>query len=566
MTNSNQFCFLSHTLSVDELAFDFYYDLDSVLQTIKFDHAQKQEFVTWIKSIAMSGSMVVWDLKKLAKDCLSFFSDEILAYEIYSLGWMDVKLAAYLDNSLIEADFGSLVKTILQEAVINFDTHQNELEADSDSDSTLSYLKQVKKLFEYYYTKFEHYQPKVLKIWQTMESPLAVLLAKMEFDGIFVDKVELNRLKDLMLEEMNALEQQITDFLGPLNINSPSQLGKALADKGYFLKPNKKTGNYSTNKQVLEELLTQDDSGIVLKILKYRTVSKLYGTYINAFLTLPDSSGRIHCQFNQVAASTGRLSSNNPNLQNIPIKNEEYGARIRACFQAGPGKVLLTCDYSQIELRLLAHFSGDERLLESFANNEDIHARTAAEVFGVAINQITSSQRRLGKTLNFALIYQQGSFATARMLGLELKEAEEFIRKYFASFPKIKPFIEQTLLQAKEQGFVESLYGRRRWFPNIKSPVFALRQAEERAAFNMALQGSNADLIKVAMLEIFRQIKDKNLPAKILLQIHDELVLEVDEQRAAEVKNLVTDIMSKPAIELKVPIVVEGGYSLKWSK
>jgi DNA polymerase I len=279
-----------------------------------------------------------------------------------------------------------------------------------------------------------------------------------------------------------------------------------------------------------------------------------------------DNNSRIHCTINQTQAATGRLSSANPNLQNIPIRNQEFGTLIRSCFAAPDDRLILSADYSQIELRILAHLSQDQLLIEAFKSDQDIHRRTAAEIFNTPLDQVTKEQRVLGKTLNFALVYQQGAFATARMLGITQEQAKEFTKIYFDKFPKVKPFVDSTLLKAKELGYVESIFGRRRYFKNLNSKVFLLKQADERAAFNAVLQGSNADLIKIAMVEIYNQIQKEKLDAQIVMQVHDELVFEVALEHADRLKKLVTEIMSNPPVELLVPVKIDIHIGKNWVK
>ncbi len=436
----------------------------------------------------------------------------------------------------------------------------------------------------------------IFKLWQEIESPLSFVLAKIEKDGAYINKQSLQETDTQLTLKANQLQQEIlqkfNQILGSseadptqktINLNSPAQLGQALKQGGYLLKETK-TGKISTDRAVLEELLLTDENNLIQPILDYRTVAKLSSTYTQTFLQVLDENSRIHTQYNQLGSATGRISSNNPNLQNIPIRNPEYGPLIRSCFAAEKGNSLICADYSQIELRLLAHFCGDEVLTEAFALNQDIHQRTASEIFDVPLVSVTKQQRRLGKTLNFALVYQQGSFATAVQLGISQKEAAAFINKYFDKFSKVKPFIESTITKAKETGFVETLFGRRRHFQNLNSSMVMLRKIDERAAFNAVLQGSNADLIKKAMVQLHQIFEtgetsslqtlskeDKQVlsgskilnQAKMILQVHDELIIEAPTQIAKQVAKIVEEVMqlNQP---LKVPILVEAGIGANW--
>lgn len=407
------------------------------------------------------------------------------------------------------------------------------------------------------------------KLWQELESPLAFLLAKMELIGVYVNAQKLNYLSDKLKQQIISLENKIIAELNieHINLNSSQQLGQALKAKGFALNKSTSSGQLSTDSKTLNELAKQDQSGLIQNIIEHRMLSKLRSTYTDSLaqqinpLTL-----RLHGEFNQALTSTGRLSSSNPNLQNIPVKNQEFGKLIRAAFQAQDEEnILISADYSQIELRLLAHYTEEFNLLDAFNKNQDIHLRTAAEVFKVSAKQVTPDMRRLGKTLNFALIYQQGAYATAQQLGISNKKASEFIERYFEAFPLIRPFMEKTLNKAREQGYVETLWGRRRYFKNLNSSIALIRKAEERAAFNAPLQGSAADMMKIAMLKVEEKLKQENLKAKIVLQVHDEIVLEVPKAKLEIVKNILLSEMpiGQP---LKVPVEVQLASGQNWAE
>jgi len=442
------------------------------------------------------------------------------------------------------------------------------LEIPSDDSLKTGYL-----IHAYLFLK-ENLPPQIYELWQEIESPLAFVLAKIENYGVYINKASLEDTAEKLTLKVNQVQEEILGKFGEIfgetkkvesiNLNSPAQLGEALKKAGYLLKETK-TGKISTDRAVLEELLLTDENNLIQPILDYRTVAKLSSTYTQTFLQVLDENSRIHTQYNQLGSATGRISSNNPNLQNIPIRNPEYGPLIRSCFAAEKGNSLICADYSQIELRLLAHFCGDEVLTEAFALNQDIHQRTASEIFDVPLESVTKQQRRLGKTLNFALVYQQGSFATAVQLGISQKEAAAFINKYFAKFSKVKPFIESTIAKAKETGYVETLFGRRRYFQNLNSSMVMLRKLDERAAFNAVLQGSNADLIKKAMILLDEKFQKENLKAQIVLQVHDELVVECSTEIAEKVSKMVVETMqlNQP---LKVPVLVEAGIGNNWKE
>lgn len=413
---------------------------------------------------------------------------------------------------------------------------------------------------------FEIFDKKILDLWQNIESPIAVILSKMELNGVYIDKDKLKIVSDELEAGAAQLQTEVLSLLNAptLNLNSPSQLGNILVERGFKLKKTA-SGKISTNREVLEGLEASDETGVIAKILEYRTLSKLFSTYTDSFLKLLDGNSRIHGTYNQVQAPTGRLSSNNPNLQNIPIRNPKYGPLIRSTFSAPIKRVIIAADYSQMELRLLAHFCEDPVLIDAFAQNQDIHTRTTSEIFDIPIEGVTKEQRRLGKTLNFALVYQQGPQATAKQLGIKTKEATVYIEKYFARFAKVKPFVEEVLENARKNGYVETYFGRRRYFENLNSGNDFLRKIDERAAFNAVLQGSNADIIKLAMINLETRLKNEKLAATIILQVHDELILEVAKDQAETVKiALVQEMEIKQP--LKVPILVEAGLGQNWAE
>lgn len=499
------------------------------------------------------------------QDLVQFKGRKVFVYgakEVYKLFentleapiFLDLKLAAYIDNSNLGFEWNDFLYRY------NFE----ELNAkDFDDNLNLIKLFQTHKLGQYFISNLD---PKLLDLWQNIESPLARVLAVMEQNGIYIDKNKLQEISDELATETQRLTTEIKQILNApnLNLNSPTQLGPALVNFGLAIKP-KGSGKIPTDKDTLESLIALDESGVVSKILDYRTVTKLNSTFAVSFLSLLDENSRIHGIFSQTAAATGRISSNSPNLQNIPIKHPKYGPLLRSCIAAPGGKQLVSADYSQIELRLLAHFCGDETLIQAFESGQDIHQRTASEIFEVPLDKVTKEQRRVGKTLNFALLYQQGPQATGKQLGISTKEAKSIIEKYFEKFPKVRPYLDSTLEFARKNGYVETLFGRRRYFDFINSTDGFMRSTDERAACNAPLQGSNADLIKKAMIDLQTQIETQNLPAKIILTVHDELVVEVDESIADKMKTIVIQTMEQNQ-PLKVPILVEAGVGQNWAE
>lgn len=498
------------------------------------------------------------DLKKLAgRGVFTYESKEV--YKLFENTLeapvlLDLKLGDYIENSNLPFQFEDFHRRFSLETFAKEDFGGNiEL-------AKLWHSDQLGRHF------MQNLDSRLLNLWQNVESPLARVLAVMENTGIYIDQTKLQEISNQLSGETERLDSEIKAILQVenLNLNSPSQLGPALVNFGLAIKP-KSSGKIPTDKDILESLVPLDKSGVVAKILDYRTVTKLNSTFAVSFLGKLDKNSRIHGIFSQTGAATGRISSNSPNLQNIPIKHPKYGPLLRACIASEPSKLIISADYSQIELRLLAHFTSDPVLKAAFENDEDVHARTASEIFEIPLDSVTKEQRNVGKTLNFALLYQQGPQATGKQLGISTKEASQIIAKYFQKFAKVRPYLDSNLEFARKNGFVETFLGRRRYFDNLNSTNGFLRSMEERAVCNSPLQGSNADLIKLAMINLQNRIEKENLPAKIVLTVHDELVVETDKDFAQKMLQiLITEMeLGQP---LNVPIKVEAGVGANWSE
>jgi DNA polymerase-1 len=400
------------------------------------------------------------------------------------------------------------------------------------------------------------------ELYQDIEMPLIEVLAAIESNGF---KIDVNLLHDMSLDlekELAALESRIFDLAkGGFNINSPKQLSEVLFGR-LGLNPIRKTKTgYSTDIDVLEQLAHVHP--LPAQILQYRSLAKLKSTYVDVLPKLLHSeTGRVHTSLNQTVTATGRLSSTEPNLQNIPIRTE-LGRRIREAFVPEEGSWLLSADYSQIELRVLAHLSGDQALIEAFRRDEDIHARTASEIFGVAAEEVSPEMRRMAKTINFGIIYGMSPYGLSTELGVSQAEAKRYIDEYFSHYRGVKAFIEKLLEEARASGWVKTILGRRRFIPHIQSRDAASRQLGERMAINTPIQGSAADLIKKAMVSIHRSMRERGCRAKMILQVHDELVFEVPEEERGEVEALVRREM-EGVIHLKVSIRVEIGVGRNW--
>lgn len=401
-------------------------------------------------------------------------------------------------------------------------------------------------------------------LYSNVELPLVWILAQMEIVGVKVDVPYLEKLQVEFDERIRAIEKDIEVLAGePVNPNSPKQLGHILFEVLELPVVKKTKTGYSTSAEVLEAL--RNDHPIVGRVLDYRQLAKLKSTYVDGLLKLVDAHDRVHTSFNQTVTATGRLSSTAPNLQNIPVRTEE-GKRIRRAFIPIEKKnLLISADYSQIELRVLAHLSGDDMLMQSFAKGEDIHRRTASEVFHVPMEEVTAEQRRTAKAVNFGIIYGQTDYGLSRELGISRREAQAYIDLYFSRYPLVQTFIHDTIEQARAQGYVTTMMGRRRYIKDINSRNRNLRQFAERTAVNSPIQGTAADIIKLAMIHCDKAIEDNRLDAKMLLQVHDELIFEVSREDALGLSLVVRKCM-EDALKLNVPLKVDLKAGFNWQE
>lgn len=420
----------------------------------------------------------------------------------------------------------------------------------------------VLKLYDYWLKTLNESEQKLVK---EIEIPLTLVLAKMEYTGVAIDCDYLKELSSFMTEKLAELEDLIFQLAGePFNINSPKQVAEVLFDK-LELKSKKKKSR-STSAEVLEELAQEYE--ICDYILQHRKFSKLKSTYTDVLPTLLSKRDcRIHTTYNQALTVTGRLSSSNPNLQNIPIRTEE-GNKIRSAFCAmdKENSLILSADYSQIELRLLAHVSEDENLIHAFTSGEDVHTMTASKVFGVGVNEVTKDMRRKAKAVNFGIVYGQSRYGLAKNLGISNTEAQEFIDKYFEHYPRVKEYMTREVHFVNEHGYVETMFGRKRYLTaELGSPNYQIREFAQRAAINQPLQGSAADLIKMAMIEVDKQLETQKLKTKMIMQVHDELVFEVPKDELEQVKTLVLKAMELGQ-PLRVPLEVDINCGASWKE
>jgi len=402
----------------------------------------------------------------------------------------------------------------------------------------------------------------VYKVYEKIEKPLSPILAKMEIHGVGIDRVYLKKMEKEIIEKITDLSNNIWELAGDkFNINSTQQLGKVLFETLKLPVGKKTKTGYSTNQEVLEKL--NDKHEIIPLILEYRKLSKLFSTYIEGLLNITKEKNTVHTTYNQTVAVTGRLSSENPNLQNIPVRMAE-GRLIRKAFiPISKGNLFLCADYSQIELRVLAHMSEDQGMIAAFNSGQDIHRKTASEVFGVEYDQVDSEMRSAAKAVNFGIVYGLSDFGLSRDLNIPMSEAKEYIEKYFERYPKIRSWIEKTILEAKKTLKVYTLSGRYRLLTDLKSSQYQVRSAAERMAMNAPIQGTSADMIKLAMIKVDNRLREEKLQSKLVLQVHDELILEVIPEELETIKLLIREEMST-AMELKVPLIVDLKVGENW--
>lgn len=399
------------------------------------------------------------------------------------------------------------------------------------------------------------------RLLDEMELPLARVLADMERIGFAVDPDGIREFGDSLTAELDGILSRIYAEVGyTFNLNSPKQLGEALFDK-LGLPPRKKNQRgYSTDAETLESLRSY--SPVIEDILKYRTYSKLLSTYVEGLLKALGSDGRIHSTFIQTEARTGRISSTEPNLQNIPIRTE-LGSRLRGYFRAGAGQMLVDADYSQIELRILAHITGDEHMQQAFLSGGDIHRSTAAKIYHLPEEAVDHHLRSSAKAINFGIMYGKGAFSLSKDLGISVKEADQFLKTYLDTFPKVDGYMKSCIADAKQNGYVETLFGRRRPLPELASSNFQVRASGERMARNTPIQGTAADIIKMAMVHVWQRLRDEGLQARLLLQVHDELIIEAPEQEVEQVQRLVREEMEQ-VVQYSVPLTAEVGVGKTW--
>lgn len=514
----------------------------------------KQYSFTVAKNLITQGTILSNDLTEVLSAVFSNDNNKVIAFDFKKTMHM---LAEYGVEATCDFDDLSLVKYLCDYTSVNFDLKQLcEYYLYDYAYSAFA----VHEIFDIYAKKLTEEQ--LGSLYNDIEKPLLKILWQMETVGVQVSEKVLEELSSHYSSLMEEYRKKVFEGCGKtFNLNSPSKLGEVLYNMGLTEVKKKSTGKYTTSAEVLEKLT--DKSPVVGDVLKFRLYQKLYSTYVEGFRPLIDKkTGLVHTTYHQTATATGRLSSVNPNLQNIPVREEE-GRELRKIFVPREGNIFLDADYSQIELRLLAHFSGCKELIEAYSKGIDVHATTAAQVFGVPLEEVTPKMRREAKAVNFGIIYGISEFGLSRNLNIPFSTAKEYIAKYFEKYSAVKEYMNENVAFAREHGYVMTLTGRKRVIPEINSTNYNLRQFGERAAMNMPLQGSSADIIKIAMINVCSSLKKADLKASLILQVHDELVLEVPESEAQNAEEILKREMEN-AVQLKVPLTVEVHAGKNW--
>ena len=464
---------------------------------------------------------------------------------------------SYKLNDIILEELGIVVEEKKENEQISFLSLDNNADSKEREAKYARYIYYCKEKLEAKLKQREEY-----KLFSEIEMPLLKVLAEMEYTGILVDKNMLQEYSKDLNKSVEALSDEIMDLADEeFNINSPKQLGKILFEKLNLTVIKETKNGYSTDADVLEKI--RDEHPIVDKILEYRTLSKLKATYVDGLLPLINiDTNRIHAKFNQTVTATGRISCTDPNLQNIPIRTE-IGRQLRKIFVAPEGSKFIDADYSQIELRILSHISGDKNMIDAFNNDNDIHAITASQVFDVPLEEVTKQMRSEAKAVNFGIVYGISDFGLGANIGVSRKKAKMYIEKYFEKYPGIKKFMEDTVKNCKEKGYVETLWGRRRYVPEIKSNNYNVRQFGERVAMNAPIQGTAADVIKIAMINIQKALEENNMKSKLILQVHDELVIEAPDEEVDKAKEILVREMEN-VIKLSIPLKAEAEIGKNW--
>lgn len=507
---------------------------------LKCSYKQKEEFI------------ILWNKGIEAKNLM--FDIAIAGYILNSN--INKYTIEYLANEYINFDIVEYLSNTEETGVEQITLFDNAEEPKEDK--TYIYAYAIYKLYNVLTQKME--EAGSIDLFNKIEMPLTEVLASMQYEGIYIDKQELLDFGKELQEKIDILTQEIYELTGEkFNINSTKQLGEILFEKlKLTVKKKTKTG-YSTDVDVLEKI--KYEHPVIEKILEYRQLQKLNSTYVEGLIPYIDETGRIHSKFHQTVTTTGRISSTDPNLQNIPTRME-LGRKLRKVFKPEQGYIFVDADYSQIELRVLAHISEDKNMIEAFCNNEDIHAQAASKVFNIPLEEVTKEKRTKAKAVNFGIVYGISEFGLGEQLGVSRKKAKEYIEQYLDKYSGIKEFMTNIVEETKEKGYVETLYHRRRYVPELKSNNYMVRQFGGRVAMNTPIQGTAADIMKIAMINVYNKLKENNLKSKLIVQVHDEILVETLESEKEQVKQIVKEEMEN-VIKLKVPLLaeVEEGYN-----
>lgn len=483
----------------------------------------------------------------------------------------DIKIAAYILNSVTnQYSIKTLADTYLN---INIDDYlvsnkenENQMSLFEETKKQINKLETTKTLMIYRLKKILEEKLKEnegLELFEKIEMPLVPVLASMEYEGVYIDKTELIEFGKKLQERISLITKEIYELAGQeFNINSTKQLGEILFEKlGLTVHKKTKTG-YSTDVEILEKL--KDEHPIIEKILEYRQIAKMNSTFVEGIIPyINPYTKRIHSHFHQTVTATGRISSSDPNMQNIPTRIE-LGKMLRKIFKAeGENRIFIDADYSQIELRVFAHISQDEEMIKAFNNGEDIHSQAASKVFGVNIKDVTPDLRTKAKAVNFGIVYGISDFGLAEQLGVRKNEAKSYIEQYLKKYHGIKKFMEEIPKKVKETGYVETMFKRRRYVPEINSSNYMVRQFGNRAAMNMPIQGTAADIIKIAMINVYNELNSQKLKSRLILQVHDELLIETYEEEKEVVKNILKNCMEN-VINLSVPLKADINEGKNW--
>lgn len=506
------------------------------INILKIGYKQKQDYIL-LKQIGIQPTNLMFDI-------------EIAGYLLNSN--INKYTIDYLSNEYLKIDISTyLENTEQQEKQLTFfETADDPKKLDKKN---YIYVYLINKL--YYILTNRMKETDVLTLFNEIEMPLSEVLADMQYQGIYIDKKQLLEFGDELKNRIEELTQEIYELAGEeFNINSPKQLGEILFEKLALPMGKKNKTGYSTGVEILEKIKYAHP--IIEKLLEYRQIGKLNSTYVEGLIPYINSkTGKIHSNFHQTVTATGRISSTDPNLQNIPTRNE-LGKNLRKVFKPEQEKIFIDADYSQIELRVLAHISNDEHMIQAFNDDEDIHTQVASKVFNTPIEEVTKEQRTRAKAVNFGIVYGISDFGLSEQLKISRKEAKQYIEQYLSKYQGIKSFMDNIVETAKKEGYVETLFHRRRYVPEINSNNYMVRQFGNRIAMNTPIQGTAADIMKLAMINIYRELNKKNLKSKIILQVHDELLIEVIPEEKEEVKQILKQEMEN-VIKLKVPLKID---------